>query len=176
MVCPFFSEVTTLTKRTEGAIIMFMTRRNKGLYEPEYRLLISILGVASGADLFGYGYVTQNFGSPYVAAVLQGVVLFGVMALLVATSSYALDAYRDMNNEIFIMGMLVKNFLLYGFTYFINNWVASSGPQQVFNVFGATGFAIMIGLPIMYVFGKKYRSYWHRHNLLEKFHIRTHAD
>lgn len=157
-------------------IIMFMTRRNKGLYEPEYRLLISILGVASGAGLFGYGYVTQNFGSPYVAAVLQGVVLFGVMALLVATSSYALDAYRDMNNEIFIMGMLVKNFLLYGFTYFINNWVASSGPQQVFNVFGATGFAIMIGLPIMYVFGKKYRSYWHRHNLLEKFHIRTHAD
>jgi MFS family permease len=157
-------------------IIMYLTRKNKGVYEPEYRLLISILGVASGAGLFGYGYVTQNYGSPYVAAVLHGVVIFGVMALIVATSSYALDAYRDMNNEIFIMGMLVKNFLLYGFTYFINNWLATTGPQHVFFVFGATGFGVMVGLPFMYVLGKKYRSYWHRHNLLEKFHIRTHAE
>jgi hypothetical protein len=54
--------------------------------------------------------------------------------------------------------------------------LARSGPQHVFNIFGATGFAVMVGLPIMYVFGKKYRSYWHRHNLLEKFHIRTHAE
>jgi MFS family permease len=157
-------------------IMMYMTRRNKGVYEPEYRLLISVLGVASGAGLFGYGYVTQNSGSPYVAATVHGVIIFGVMALIVATSSYALDAYRDMNNEIFIMGMMSKNFLLYGFTYFINNWLARTGPQHVFNIFGVTGFAVMVGLPIMYVFGKKYRSYWHRHNLLEKFHIRTHAE
>jgi MFS family permease len=131
-------------------IMMYMTRRNKGVYEPEYRLLISVLGAASGAGLFGYGYVTQNSGSPYVAATVHGVIIFGVMALIVATSSYALDAYRDMNNEIFIMGMMSKNFLLYGFTYFINNWLARTGPQHVFNVFGVTGFAVMVGLPIMY--------------------------
>jgi MFS family permease len=157
-------------------IIMYMTRKNKGVYEPEYRLLISILGVASGAGLFGYGYVTQHAGSPYVAATLHGIIIFGVMALMVATSTYALDAYRDLNNEIFIMGMLFKNFLLYGFTYFINNWLAKAGPQHVFNVFGATGFGVMVGLPVMYVFGKKYRSFWCRNNLLEKFHIGTHAE
>ncbi|KAH6720575.1 MFS transporter-like protein [Leptodontidium sp. 2 PMI_412] len=157
-------------------LIMFMTRRNKGVYEPEYRLLIGVLGLTSGAGLFGYGYVTQNAGSPYVAATLHAIVLFGVMAELVSTSAYALDAYRDMSNEIFIMGMLVKNFLLYGFTYFINDWLAREGPQQVFFVFGGTGFGIMIGMPIMYVFGKKYRSFWHRHNLLEKWGVRTHAE
>lgn len=157
-------------------LIMFMTRRNKGVYEPEYRLIIGALGVVSGAGLFGYGYVTQNAGSPYVAATLHGLVLFGVMAELVSTSAYALDAYRDMSNEIFIMGMLVKNFLLYAFTYFINDWLARSGPQEVFFVFGGTGFGIMVGMPIMYVFGKKYRSFWHRHNLLEKWGVRTHAE
>ena len=157
-------------------LIMFMTRRNKGVYEPEYRLIIGALGVVSGAGLFGYGYVTQNAGSPYVAATLHGLVLFGVMAELVSTSAYALDAYRDMSNEIFIMGMLVKNFLLYAFTYFINDWLARSGPQEGFFVFGGTGFGIMVGMPIMYVFGKKYRSFWHRHNLLEKWGVRTHAE
>ncbi|KUJ23812.1 serine/threonine kinase 16 [Mollisia scopiformis] len=157
-------------------LIIFMTKKNKGVYEPEYRLLIAGLGLISGAGLFGYGHVTQVYGSPYVAATLHAFVLFGVMALIVATSTYALDAYRDMSNEIFIMGMLFKNFLLYGFTYFINNWLARAGPQQLFYVFGATGFGVMAGIPIMYVLGKKYRSYWCRHNLLEKFHIRTHAE
>jgi hypothetical protein len=72
--------------------------------------------------------------------------------------------------------MLFKNFLLYGFTYFINDWLATAHPQKVFFIFGGTGFGVMLGLPIMYVLGKKYRSYWCRHNLLEKFHIRTHAE
>ncbi|TVY80562.1 Protein HOL1 [Lachnellula suecica] len=157
-------------------VIMFMTRRNKGVYEPEYRLLLSVFGLLSGVGLFGYGYVAQMYGSYYIAAFLHGILLFGVMGMLVSTSLYALDAYRDMSNEIFIMGMLVKNFLLYGFTHFINDVVANQGPQRIFFIFGGTGFAIMIGIPVMYMFGKKYRSYWCRHNLLEKFHIRTHAE
>ncbi|KAG9239730.1 serine/threonine kinase 16 [Amylocarpus encephaloides] len=157
-------------------IIMYMTKKNKGVYEPEYRLLPSILGLCTAAGMFGYGHVTQNFGSPYVASFLHGVVIFGLMGVVVATSAYALDAYRDMNNEIFIMGMLVKNFLLYGFTYFINDWIAAAGTRHVFYIFGGIGIATMIGLPLMYVFGKMYRSYWSRHNLLEKFGVRTHAE
>jgi len=89
-------------------IIIFMTRRNKGVYEPEYRLLVSVFGLASGAGLFGYGYVTQVYGSYYVAATLHAIVIFGVMALTVATSLYALDAYRDMSNEIFISTYLSR--------------------------------------------------------------------
>ena len=157
-------------------VIMFMAKRNRGIYEPEYRLLIASIGMVSSAGLFGYGHVTQNYGSIYLAATLHAFVIFGVMALIVATSTYVLDAYRDMSNEIFIMGMLFKNFLLYGFTYFINNWLARAGPQQVFYTFGATGLGVMAGIPIMYIFGKKYRSFWCRNNLLKRFHIRTHAD
>lgn len=157
-------------------IIMFMTKRNKGVYEPEYRLLIGIMGVASGAGLFGFGAVTQQFGEPAIAATCHAIILFGIMALMVATSTYALDAYRGMTNEIFIMGMLVKNFLMYALTYFINDWVARAGTMSVFGVFGGTGFAVLVGMPIMYVWGKRYRSYWYRHDLLEKFHVRTHAE
>jgi MFS family permease len=157
-------------------IIRFMAKRNNGVYEPEYRLLMGVFSFAAGAGLFGYGYVTQNYGSPYVAATLHGIVIFGVMAQVISTSAYALDAYRDMNNEIFIMGMLVKNFLLYAFTYFINDWMAKVGPQHVFFIFGGTAFGVLLGVPVLYVFGKKYRSFWKRHNLLEKFHIRTHAE
>ncbi|KAL3425209.1 major facilitator superfamily transporter [Phlyctema vagabunda] len=84
-------------------LILFMAKRNKGIYEPEYRLLIAVLGIATGAGLFAYGDVTQEYGSFYLAATIHAIVIFGVMALTVATSSYALDAYGSMSNEIFIM-------------------------------------------------------------------------
>jgi membrane protein DedA with SNARE-associated domain len=58
----------------------------------------------------------------------------------------------------------------------MNDWVAQDGPQSVFYAWGGTAFGCLVGIPIMYVFGKKYRSHWARHNLLEKFNIRTHAE
>lgn len=157
-------------------ITLYLTKKNKGVYEPEYRLLLTIPGLVTGAGLLGYGQITQTYGSPYVAATLHGIIIFGVMALIVATSTYALDAYRDMNNEIFIMGMMVKNFLLYGFTYFINDWLAETGPRHVFFIFGGTGWGVMIFLPLMYVLGKRYRSFWWRARWLERLGVRTHAE
>lgn len=96
-------------------IIKYMSRRNKGIYEPEYRLVICLGGLLIGAGLFGFGHVAQNGGSHYLTAFLHGLVLFGVMATGISTTSYALDAFRNMSSEIFIMGMCVKNFLFYGF-------------------------------------------------------------
>ncbi len=57
-----------LFSATSDPVTMYMTRKNNG-----------------GAGLFRYGYVTQNSGSPYIAATLHGVIIFGVMALIVAT-------------------------------------------------------------------------------------------
>ena len=92
-----------------------MSRRNKGVYEPEYRLLICLGGLCIGAGLFGFGLVAQTGGSYYGTGSLHGLVLFGIMASGISTTSYALDAFRNMSSEIFIMGMCVKNFLFYGF-------------------------------------------------------------
>lgn len=157
-------------------IIKFMSRRNKGIYEPEYRLLLNFGGLFIGAGLFGFGSLAQRGESYYATATLHAMVLFGVMGSATATTAYILDAFRNMSSEVFIAGMSFKNFLFYGFAFFMNDWVANSGPQKVFYVWGGTAFAILAGVPIMYVFGKVYRSYWARNNLLEKLHIRTHVE
>ena len=96
-------------------IIKFMSRRNKGIYEPEYRLLICVGALCIGAGLFGFGHMAQVGGSYKGTASLHGLVLFGILASGISTTSYALDAFRNMSSEIFIMGMCVKNFLFYGF-------------------------------------------------------------
>lgn len=72
--------------------------------------------------------------------------------------------------------MTFKNLLIYGFSYFVNNWTAENEAATVFYTFGGVAIALMLSAPVLFVFGKKYRSYWHRHNLLEKLNIQTHAE
>ena len=99
-------------------VIKSMARRNKGIYEPEYRLILCIAGLFIGAGLFAFGHQAQIGGSFYGTSALHGLIMFGIIASGISTVSYALDAFRSMSSEIFIMGMCVKNFLFYGFCKF----------------------------------------------------------
>jgi hypothetical protein len=61
-----------------------------------------------GIGMFLYGYAMKIGASGVLCAFLQGVMQFGVVLGLASTTSYALDAFRDQSNEIFIMAMLFK--------------------------------------------------------------------
>ncbi|CAC9889531.1 unnamed protein product [Aureobasidium pullulans] len=157
-------------------MIKWMSKRNNGIYEPEYRLVAMIGGLVSGGALMAWGYMLQHAVDVYACAAVHGIVLFGVICVTIATSAYALDAYRDMSNEMFIAGMVFKNFLFYGFSYFVNAWTATAGPAHVFIVFGGVVFALTITTVPLYIFGKRYRNFWHNHNILEKLGIKTHSE
>ena len=157
-------------------LIKWCARRNNGIYEPEYRLVACFLGVVTGAGLMRFGKSVVEGASPYATATMHGLMLFGVMFVCIGTSNYALDAYRGMTNEIFIASMAVKNLNIYGFSYFANSWTATAGPEHVCYVWGGVALALIATLPIAFVSGRKYRSYWVRHDLLANMHIRTHAE
>ena len=157
-------------------LIKWCARKNSGVYEPEYRLLPMFGGLMAGLGLMLFGYLTQNLQSYYATATVHGLTLFGIVAATIATSGYGLDAFREMSSEIFVAGIIFKNFMFYGFSYFVNNWTATAGPAEVFYSFGGLAFALVLTTPVILIFGKKYRSFWSRHDLMEKFHIKTHAD
>jgi MFS family permease len=158
-------------------IIKFCTNRNKGIYEPEFRLLpmvFCLVFTVLGLALYGYGL--QEFWNPPVTAVVHGVMLFGILIGAIASSAYILDAYRDLSNEVFIMAMAFKNFFFYGMSYYVNNWIATGGPMQMFGVFaGISAFVILLGVPV-YVWGKRYRSFWSRHNVMRYAGLKSHAE
>lgn len=157
-------------------LIVWATSRNRGIYEPEYRLLPMAGSLLTGAGLMAFGYMSEQKMSFYGTATMHGFALFGIVLATVVTSAYALDAFRDMSNEIFVMGMVFKNFLFYSFSYFVNNWTARSGPAEVFYAFGGVAFFLSLTTIVLFIWGKRYRSFWHRHNLLKKFNIKTHAE
>ncbi|KAK5064354.1 hypothetical protein LTR84_000187 [Exophiala bonariae] len=158
----------------QDPLAKYLSRKNNGVYEPEYRLLLSVLSLSTSAGLFAFGYLTGSMGTTYACSAVYGIVIFGVIGCLATTSSYIMDAFHDMSAEIFIVGNCFKNFVFYGMSHSINTWLAQKGPQKVFFTLGGIALGMMVIVPIMYVFGKKYRSFWARHNLLNKWHIRTH--
>jgi hypothetical protein len=152
------------------------THKNNGVYEPEYRLILTLGGLLTGAGLMGFGTIAQDGGSYYDAASCYGIAFAGVMFSIIGSSTYALDAYRDICNKIFIMNSVFKNFPGYSFTCFVNDWTARAGPKVVFTIFGGAALAVNLSGIVLFVFRKRYRSFWHRHNVMQKLHIRTHPE
>jgi hypothetical protein len=158
-------------------IIKFCTNRNKGIYEPEFRLfpmLFCLIFTVLGLALYGYGL--QEYWNPPVTAVVHAVMLFGILIGAIASSAYILDGFRDLSNEVFIMAMAFKNFFFYGMSYYVNNWIVVGGPMQMFGVMaGISAFIILLVVPL-YIWGKRYRSFWSRHNLMRLAGLKSHAE
>ncbi|KAH6721652.1 serine/threonine kinase 16 [Leptodontidium sp. MPI-SDFR-AT-0119] len=155
-------------------IIKYMGKRNKGVYEPEFRLIfMSLACVFCGLGMFLFGYAMSVGANAILCAFLQGVMMVGVLIGIFATLAYGLDAFRNQSNEIFIMNMLFKNFMFYGLSSFANDWVAAKGPEEIMFVFGGTSiFLSLLAIPV-YIFGKRLRSWWARHDLFVKFKMET---
>ena len=112
---------------TLDPLSIWCAKKNKGIYEPEYRLLGMIPSFTIVLGLCLFGYFAEQGKSFYLTAFCHGLDLFGIVTACIASSAYVLDAYRDLSGEVFIINMVFKNFLFYGFSYFVNDWTAKSG-------------------------------------------------
>lgn len=77
-------------------LIVWCSKRNGGIYEPEFRIIPGVIGLISGAGICGYAAVTNSGGSMYAASTLWGVGLFGIFFVVTPANAYAIDAYREM--------------------------------------------------------------------------------
>jgi hypothetical protein len=128
----------------QGNLVCLLIHQILIVSEPEFRLVHMILAtIGVGVGMFGYGHFMQIGASAYVCALFQGIMMAGVLIGTIAPVSYALDAYRDSSNEIFIMNMLLKNFLFYGISYVANDWVVRGGPFEVLAVCGGTSVGLV---------------------------------
>ncbi|KAF2027350.1 MFS general substrate transporter [Setomelanomma holmii] len=149
-------------------LTIWLSKRNGGVYEPEFRLPLVAIGLLCGGGLFAFGGVAAAQGNIYLISFLWGLTLFGIAFVVGPCSAYAIDAYRSISDEVFIANIMFKNFLFYGYSYFVNDWTARSGPGPIFYTFGGISFGLVLSTAIVYVFGKRYRAFWNRHNVMDK--------
>ncbi|KAK5164681.1 uncharacterized protein LTR77_009887 [Saxophila tyrrhenica] len=143
-------------------IVKFMSRRNKGVYEPEFRLvMISISLLLGGISFFGFGWSLQVH-DPWIGPVIfYGLQYFSVGFVTIAIYGYLTDCHRDKAPEAFA-AINLRNIYSFGMNYFIASWISSQGPKEVFCIIGGVHVFICLCAIPMYMFGKRCRSWTSR--------------
>lgn len=98
-----------LTMFAGDPVVKIMGRLNRGVYEPEFRLVfMSVSAFFCGVGFFLFGWALHEGFSAVVCSFLWGIQMFGIITGIWSTISYGLDAFRNLSSEMFIMNMLFK--------------------------------------------------------------------
>ncbi|TVY90722.1 putative MFS-type transporter [Lachnellula willkommii] len=140
-------------------IVGYMSRGNKGIYEPEFRLTLMIPAtILSTIAFFGFG-ISAGQGAPVAWPVFFMTV--NAVAVPFATSAsftYVIDCHPQDANQAFVTINFLKAIFVFVASLFVNGWLSKVGPQMVFSTIGGFNLVTCLFTIPIYVFGKKFRS------------------
>lgn len=173
-------------------ICLFLAKRNHGIYEPEFRLVLMVpvflLGITG---FFGFG-AAVHYQTHWSGPVLT----FGLANMSMAFANgcvfgYVIDSYEDLSEEgnhglptpsdltsrvgkmlidyLAFVAINARNLLTFGLTYFVNNWLERDGMLAVFNVLGSCFIGVCVLTLPLWVFGKRLRGVIARNEELGRF-------
>ncbi|KAF2270836.1 MFS general substrate transporter [Lojkania enalia] len=172
-ISPFVGGVlgTAVAGKVSDIIVRFMARKNDGIYEPEFRLVMAIpIAVSTTIGLMGFGWSAEEKDAWIVPTVFFGVISFGCSLASTTSVTFVVDSYRVYAGEALVTLNFCKN-ILHGFIFslFFAHWLESSGPKDVFLAVGGIQLGCMLLSIPMYIYGKRARMWTVRKNLMEKF-------
>ncbi|KUL89641.1 hypothetical protein ZTR_00559 [Talaromyces verruculosus] len=149
-------------------IITYMSRKNGGVYEPEFCLVIIIVPlILGGMSFFRFGISLQN-EDPWISPVFfYGLQYFSVGFMTIAVYGYLTDCHRDKAPEAFA-SINLRNIYSFGMNYFVASWISSQGPREVFSIIGGIHIFICLMAIPMYIFGKRCRGWTSRVPIFQK--------
>ncbi|TFK41975.1 MFS general substrate transporter [Crucibulum laeve] len=142
---------------------VWLAKRNKGIYEPEFRIVFMITMLCG---VFGYSgwAVGTTHNMPWIGAVACiALANFSMVIAGAAAVTYLLDTHGSNALHVLALSNFFKNMVLYGFTFFANGMVLSRGVKVSLLILGACqAFCWLATIP-MYIYGKRVRSFIARH-------------
>ncbi|KAL2825236.1 major facilitator superfamily domain-containing protein [Aspergillus pseudoustus] len=140
-----------------------LARKNNGIYEPEFRLVLILpMLVSCCIGWFQFGHLVDAGKSPAVIAVIWSIATSSLQFCASAIGTYILDAYPGISSEVFIIGMVTKNFVFFGLSFGVNDWVTAWGPSKVFDTIGGIQVGLCLLSGLVWVYGKKWRAHYYQ--------------
>ncbi|KAK2006045.1 major facilitator superfamily transporter [Colletotrichum eremochloae] len=169
---PFIGGVlgTAVAGKVSDLIVKSMARRNGGLYEPEFRLVMAApVAVTTVIGLMGFGWSAQERDHWIVPTIFFGVISFGCTLGSTTAITFCVDSYRQYAGEALVTLNFSKN-IFHGlvFSLFVTHWLTDDGPKMVFIWLGVIQLVFLFLTIPMYLYGKRARMWTVRKNLLEK--------
>ncbi|WYZ45625.1 hypothetical protein EsH8_VIII_000941 [Colletotrichum jinshuiense] len=172
-ISPFVGGIlgTAVAGKVSDIIVKAMARRNGGLYEPEFRLVMAApVMVTTVIGLMGFGWSAQERDHWIVPTVFFGLISFGCTLGSTTSITFCVDSYRQYAGEALVTLNFSKN-IFHGlvFSLFVTHWLSADGPRMVFIWLGVIQLIFLLFSIPMYVYGKRARMWTVRMNLMEKF-------
>ncbi|KAI5208700.1 MFS general substrate transporter [Aureobasidium subglaciale] len=172
-ISPFIGGIlgTAVAGRFSDVIVRYMSRKNDGIYEPEFRLVMAIpVTLSTVIGLMGYGWSVSERDAWIVPTVFFGIISFGCCVGSTTAITFAVDSYRQYAGEALVTLNFSKN-IFHGlvFSLFFNHWLEADGAKPVFLALGGIQLGCLLFTIPMYIYGKRARMWTVRKNLMEKF-------
>ncbi|KIW04297.1 uncharacterized protein PV09_04593 [Verruconis gallopava] len=150
-------------------MIRWMSKRNGGVYEPEFRLLMLIPAVilsTSGFLILGPMY--KRYAPVWQIVLANLLFSVGMPFGTSACTTYILDTMQKRSSEAFVAATLFKS--LHGFlaTYYVPGWFANNGANATYRSLAILNMAFAaLAIPV-YCLGKRWRGVVSRNTFLRK--------
>jgi len=195
---PFIGGVigTAVAGKLSDLVVRAMSRRNNGIYEPEFRLVMGIpVAVSTAIGLMGFGWSAEEQNSWIVPTVFFGIISFGCSLGSTTAITFCVDSYRQYAGEALVTLNFSKSRLpppppiptpaipsyvltqvqnvdvLHGFVFslFFNHWLEADGSRKVFVALGAIQMGCLLFTIPLYMYGKRLRLWTVRKNMMGRF-------
>lgn len=140
-------------------LIKFLSRRNNGIYEPEFRLILML-----PATIFStMGFLLLGPAYHYkwsVAKIIACGLCFQLSAPFAgnAAMTYIYDTQRTTATEAVVASALVKSIFGYFVTSYVPHWFQRVGPIKAFRTLAILNISFACLTIPVYIFGKRLRG------------------
>ena len=150
---------TLISGYCADSVVQFMTRKNNGIYEPEFRLVLMFVAASlSTVAYIGFGYSVAAGATIYIPVAFLGIQTFAVPFATSAMFTYVMDCHNVLAPQAFVTMNFVKALISLVMSNFVNGWFKSSGAKSVFTTVAIMNLAVSSGAIPMYFYGKRLRS------------------
>ena len=101
-ISPFIGGIlgTAVAGKVSDLIVRTMTRRNGGIYEPEFRLVMALpIAITTAMGLMGFGWSAHEKDQWIVPTVFFGILSFGCCLGSTTSITFCVDSYRQYAGE-----------------------------------------------------------------------------
>lgn len=140
-------------------MIKYMARKNGGVYEPEFRLLLLLPAVVISTVAFLLLGPLYHRHAPVYQIVLANTLFSIAMPFgSTACTTYILDTIQDSASEAFVATTLVRSIFTFLATFYVPGWFAQYGALHTYRALAILNGVVGLAAIPMYMLGKRWRA------------------